>query len=273
MKYKNPIYIATISGGKDSVTMCDLLLINGHKVDYIIFQDTLMEFQDMYIYIEKLKKYFKDRHGKDITVLKPSTTFEAWCFGVINDKNSEKNGFIRGIPPVFLTPCYWRRESKVKPSDDFIKKLNHDGDVVTYIGFTADEKRTVKNDGNKKYEFPLRDIFKMKESDCKQYLLNQDMENPLYRFFDRTGCAMCPAQSDKAWYEVYKNFPSTWKYMMFIESRLEFYEKSGMNIANKYWFNEYRSIYKMESNFKKMEKQQSLFGLSNEPLRDCFCKF
>ena len=37
-------YIATISFGKDSTVMCDLLLKNGYPVDYIVFTDTLLEF-------------------------------------------------------------------------------------------------------------------------------------------------------------------------------------------------------------------------------------
>lgn len=59
-------YIATISGGKDSVTMCDLLLKNGHQVDEIIFNDTLEEFEEMYIYLEKVKEYFLNRYKKQL---------------------------------------------------------------------------------------------------------------------------------------------------------------------------------------------------------------
>ncbi|WP_026803606.1 phosphoadenosine phosphosulfate reductase domain-containing protein [Aliarcobacter lanthieri] len=54
----NNIYIATISGGKDSVAMTDLLLKNGYPVDYILFYDTFLEFPIMYKYLEKVKKYF-----------------------------------------------------------------------------------------------------------------------------------------------------------------------------------------------------------------------
>ena len=86
------IYIATISGGKDSVTMCDLLLKNGYPVDYIIFIDTLQEHNEMYKYINKVNVYFKLRYGKKITVLKPKTTFEDWCFGEVT--RGDKKGVI-----------------------------------------------------------------------------------------------------------------------------------------------------------------------------------
>lgn len=264
-------YIATISGGKDSVTMCDLLLKNGYPVDYIIFQDTLMEFGMMYEYIQKLKDYFKSRYGMEITVLKPNTTFEEWCFGTIKDKNADKFGFIRGIPMVWQLPCYWRREAKEKPSTEFLKQFE-DEEVTTYIGYTLYEDRSIKDTEKYKYSYPLKEIFKMTEDDCKAYLISQEMENPLYRFFDRTGCGMCSAQSDKAWYEVWKNFKEVWSYMCWIEDRLNFYEKIGMMVHSKHWFNKFRTCADMEKLFKKTEKQGTLFDLSDEPLKDCFCK-
>ncbi|WP_067177046.1 phosphoadenosine phosphosulfate reductase family protein [Sulfurospirillum sp. UCH001] len=264
-------YIATISGGKDSVTMCDLLLKNGYPVDYIIFQDTLMEFDLMYHYIEKLKSYFKNRYKKEIIVTKPRTTFEHWCYGVINDKTSKFDGCIRGIPMVWSEPCYWRREAKVKPSEELIESLiGCYGERKIYIGYTLDERTRIQKD--EKLLYPLITEFKMTERDCKHYLINEEMENPLYKFFNRTGCGMCPGQSEKAWYQVWKNFKDMWTYMVLVENRLDQLEKSGIGIKNKYWFTKFRTCADMEKLFKKMEKQGSLFELSDEPLKDCFCK-
>ncbi len=53
-------YIATLSGGKDSTVMCDLLLKNNYPVDYLIFNDTLIEHKEMYQYINKLEKYYPE---------------------------------------------------------------------------------------------------------------------------------------------------------------------------------------------------------------------
>lgn len=256
---ENTTYIATISGGKDSVTMCDLLLKNGYPVDYILFADTLHEFKIMYEYIEKLKLYFKKRYNKKITVLKPNTTFENWCFGVL--ERGAGIGKIRGLPLV-TNPCYWRRESKVKPQELFEKDM---GKIVKYIGFTKDENRSIKNEENIKFVYPLKDIFKMTEEDCKKYLINQDMENPLYRHFTRTGCAMCPYQSEKSWFNIWKHYTKEWEYIKSIENKL-----SGS--LNDYWFTDYKTTKEMESKFIESDKQGSLFDFSDEPLKDCFCK-
>jgi len=252
-------YIATLSGGKDSTAMCDLLLKNGYPVDYIVFTDTLQEFKEMYIYIEKLKDYFKRRYAKTITVLKPKSRFEDWCFGTL--EKGDGKGKVRGLPLV-TNPCYWRRESKVKPQEDFIKQFDK---VVFYIGFTKGENRSIQNADKVTYKYPLKDIFKMTEEDCKEYLIKQEMENPLYRHFSRTGCAMCPYQSEQSWFNVYKHYPDTWEYAKNIEKQLN---KS----MNDFWFTEYRTCSDMEKEFIKADKQGSLFDFSDEPLKDCFCK-
>ena len=259
-------YIATISFGKDSTVMCDLLLKNGYPVDYIVFTDTMLEFPMMYEYKEKVIKYFKERYNKEVITTTIDTTFEYWCFGII--KSGEMNGYVRGIPMVWAEPCYWRRESKVKPLDKLFKNEK----VIKYIGYTLGENRNVEDTDKTKHLYPLRDEFKMTERNCQEYLINQEMQNPLYGFFSRTGCSVCPAQSDKAWFEVWKHFKDTWEYMKNIEAKLQQLEDNGAKVKNKTWFNEFRSCQDMEDKFKRADKQGSLFDFSDEPLKDCFCK-
>jgi len=263
MNRENVKYIATISFGKDSTVMVDLLCKNDYPIDYIVFNDTMLEFPIMYEYKDKVVRYFKDRYNKEVIVTTPDTTFEKWCFGKIKDKNSRYYDHIRGIPMVWSEPCYWRRESKVKPSDKLFKDI---GEYKTYIGFTLDESNRVMIDD--KFLYPLIDDFKMTERNCQEYLINQEMQNPLYNFFSRTGCAICPAQSDKAWFQIWKHFKDTWKYMEDIENRLSKYDK----VKNGFWFINYRTCKDMEKMFIEKDKQGNLFDFLDEPLKDCFCK-
>ena len=140
----------------------------------------------------------------------------------------------------------------------------------TYIGFTIDEShRKMKSE---EFLYPLIDDFKMTERNCQEYLISQEMQNPLYNFFSRTGCSICPAQSDKAWFQVWKNFNKTWEYMKVVEKRLQEYEDDGIVVRSKYWFKDYKTCEDMEIKFIKADKQGSLFDFSDEPLKDCFCK-
>lgn len=256
--------IVPLSFGKDSTTMADLMLKNNMQVDYLIFTDTLMEFPEMYDYSIKVCEYFKRVHKKEVIILKPNTTFEEWCFGVIRDKNAEHFGYMRGIPAKSGGVCYWRRESKIRPIERWIKK-NIKGEYKKALGYTNEEKNRIQKDPM--YFYPLIETFNMSEIDCKNYLIDNQMENPLYRFFSRTGCDVCPFQSDKAYQEICKHFPKTWEYMKWIEQRLEFYEQRGMKVLNKHWRDKYRTLSEMEKQFQSTFD----FDLSDEPLKDCFC--
>lgn len=269
-KSKDTVYIATISGGKDSVTMCDLLLKNGYPVDEILFSDTLEEFKEMYIYIEKVKLYIKERYKKDITILKPKAIFEDWAFGTIEKEGAKRIGQSRGIPTKGGM-CWWRREAKVVPMDKYIQNKYKGKKIVSYIGYTKGENRSVQDTENQKFIYPLKDIFMMTEEDCKQYLINQEMENPLYRHFSRTGCAFCPFQSDKSFFMIWKHYPDVWERMKYIENNLEILDKKN-GVINKHWFSKNMSILEKEKEFREKDIQGSLFDFSDEPLQDCFCK-
>ncbi len=263
-------YIATLSGGKDSTVMCDLLLKNNYPVDYIVFNDTLHEFDEMYLYVKRVNEYFKSRYKKEIIFLKPTKTLEDMVFGKISDrKGSTRAGQIRGLPMPIGYPCWWRREAKNYPFDKWLKDNNIKEHKI-YIGFTMDEPNRKMQGDN--FLYPLINDFKMSETDCHQYLINQEMENPLYKHFTRTGCSFCPAQSDRSFYQVWKHYPNEWEYMKNIEKKLFDLEKQGETIQNKYWFNGRKTCAEMEKKFKTIDNQGSLFDFSNEPLADCFCK-
>lgn len=254
-------YIATISGGKDSVTMCDLLLKNGYQVDYIVFTDTLNEFKEMYQYLDKVEEYFKRRYGKEITRLYPTKTFEDNIFRTRVKGNME--GRPAGLPNASNTYCEWRRDAKIAPFDKWAKDK---GDHKIYIGITLDEVHRCNRD-DEKFLYPLVDIFKMSERDCKQYLINEDMENPLYKHFTRTGCANCHFQSDNDYYKIWKHYPKVWETFRDLEKRIQPYDTEY-----KHWFTKFRTCEDMEKIFIEKDKQGNLFDFSDEPTKDCFCK-
>lgn len=258
-------YIATISGGKDSVTMCDLLLKNGYPVDYIVFNDTLDEFNEMYTYLRKVSLYFKRRYNKDITVLNPSKKYDDYIFRVLGDTAKEENrGRVAGLPNAAAGFCEWRRDSKIVP---FQRWSNQFKDYKVYIGININEQHRANRDDRHSL-YPLIDDFKMSEDDCRLYLINQEMENPLYRHFNRTGCKKCQYQSDRDWFNI-------WKYYKYAWDEIKEYEAEVSKIENpigKYWFTGHRTCEDMEKMFIKIDKTGSLFDLSDEPLKDCFCK-
>jgi len=255
-------YIATISGGKDSVAMCDLLLKNAYPVDYIVFNDTLDEYDEMYEYLELLKTYFNDRYKKEIIITKPSKTYEEYIFHV--KTKGDLKGQVSGLPNPTQGFCEWRGIAKRDALDKFLKQFKK---YKIYMGITLSEQHRANRDDDK-FLYPLIDNFKMSEENCKQYLINQEMENPLYRHFSRTGCAKCQFKSEKDWFQTWKYYPKVWEELKELEKKVnEIKDVTSRNI-----FIDFRSCEDMEKKFIKADKQGSLFDFSDEPLKDCFCK-
>ncbi|PIE74170.1 MAG: hypothetical protein CSA19_01155, partial [Deltaproteobacteria bacterium] len=161
-------YLALLSGGKDSTAMVDLLLRDKHPVDYIIFNDTKAEFEQMYDYIDKLDKYFKRKYGKGITRL--STHYEIekdLIFRRIKRKGSKWLGAIKGVPNPIMGYCEWRSRAKIEPLEKFLRAQGIKEHRL-YVGFTIEEKRRKSKD--KRFLYPLIDTYAMRESDCLHYL-------------------------------------------------------------------------------------------------------
>lgn len=259
-------YIATISGGKDSVTMCDLLLKNRYPVDYIIFNDTTDEFDDMYNYIEKVKDYFLQRYNKEIIVTTPIRNFrDSVLRRVKNSRTPHRNGQYVGIPVPTngQAMCHLRKTLKINPTEKWIRKNLKGHQYRIYIGYTTsptDKSRAKNTSGNEIY--PLIEYFNMSEHDCKKYLQDQEMENGLYRLFLRTGCKKCPYKSERDWWTIYHYFNDDFEEAKDIESIIyaEQHEYCFF-LGNK-------PLSQWEDDFK----QGSLFDFSDEPLKDCFCK-
>ena len=155
----NKIYIAKISGGKDSTAMVDLLLKNGYPMDYIVFNDTLAEFDEMYAYIDKLDEYFILRYKKSITRLKPKVAIDDILFKTIT--KGENVGKVKGAFLPQMGFCDWRLYSKMHPQEDFVKSLGFKkSQVMTYLGITTDETHRC-NRNDKTLLYPLVDDFKM----------------------------------------------------------------------------------------------------------------
>lgn len=244
----NMMHIAKLSGGRDSTAMVFRMLEEGWPLDYIIFSDTQKEFGEMYDYLEKIKIRLK-KYGKELTVLShvKGHTFEDWVFGTL--KRGRLKGFVRGLPNT-IQKCYWQRESKSNPVDAWLKE-NEFNDYTLYIGYTYSErKRAAKNTATNQ-RYPLIEL-KMCEAEIDSYLESIDLINPLYQYFERTGCAMCPYQKLRGFYVLWKIYPEWWKWMKGIEKKLTDMEEKGVNVINSQWNIRY-TLEELENAFENGE--------------------
>jgi len=205
-------HIVAFSGGKDSTAMLLRMIELKMPIDMILFADTTLEFPEMYEWINKIQKIIPYK----ITRVKAKHTFDSWFYG-IPKKGKLANKHIRGFP-LTVYPCWWARDSKIKPMDNASGKGN-----VIYIGIAKDEAKRAKakmyqNKPNT-YKFPLIE-WGWKEADCLKYLKTLNLKHPLYKIFKRTGCWLCPKQSKDSLKNLCIHYPKLW-------TKLKKYEKDS----------------------------------------------
>lgn len=203
-------HVAFCSGGKDSTAMIDIMFDVGLHIDEIVFVANEKEFPQ-----EKEFRYFlanRWSHRAKCTIIQIKDKWDNWFYGEIT--RGPQKGLKRGFPTT-LFPCYWTRESKVKAIEKYLSRETEP--VMQYIGYTKDEKSNVRQDIKWRYrsnkienkKFPLID-WSMTEQDCYDYCYEKGILNPLYNYFDRLGCYLCPKQSKKSLETLKYNFPEQW---------------------------------------------------------------
>lgn len=238
-------HIAKLSGGRDSTAMVFKMLDAGYPLDYVIFSDTGKEFEEMYAYLDKVKARLRDKGIEVITLSHTrGDTFEDWVFGKL--KKGKLKGHVRGLPHT-IQKCYWQREAKSNPVDVWLKE-NIDEEYTLYLGYTYSEKKRASKNKATNQRYPLIEL-KMCEADVDKYLESIDLVNPLYQFFERTGCAMCPYQKLRGFYVLWSEFPEWWEWMKSIEHRLMAIEDAGQPVINSQWNIRY-SMDELEAKFK-----------------------
>ena len=183
------------SGGKDSTAMLLHLIEIGKRPDRVIFADTLLEFPEMYDFVDKVEEHI----GQKIIRTRPKHTFFGWFYGSF--KSGRYKGQRRGFPYV-TNKCWYQREAKVYAMKEYTKKAN-----TVYIGYAKGEEHRRMKDS--KFEYPLIE-WGWTEKMCMDYCIEKGLLNPLYEKFNRLGCFLCPKQSKKSLEIVKKDYPALW---------------------------------------------------------------
>ena len=260
----NRTYISMLSGGRDSTAMTLMLLDKKEPLDYIVFGDTGLEHEEMYEYIDKLDIFFQRKYNMKITRLYPARDYETY---IKEPKTKGDNiGKTRGTPMI-ADICFWRVEAKREPVKRWIKEVGlKEEDVIQYNGFVYGEFERVQNMPNN-VQAPLYE-WKMTEADVSDYLKKNQMENKLYKYFSRTGCAVCGKNKIDDKYILYKHYPQKWEFMTRIEKELN-QDPNRSGVFPRWHTTMF--IEDMLKVFKKKDKQPT-FEFDDEPAMDCFCK-
>lgn len=208
-------YIASVSFGKDSLAML-LKLIEEHKpLDEVVFYDTGMEFQCIYLLRDKMLPILKKNNIK-YTELKPEQPFEYTMF---EKPVKKRNGTISKGYSWCGGRCRWGTTEKLKALEKYCKGN------FEYIGIASDEQRRLIKDRKGNKLFPLAD-WKMTEKDCLNYCYAKGYKweedgIELYSILDRVSCWCCCNKNLKELKNYYKYLPKYWNKLKLFQSKTD----------------------------------------------------
>ena len=205
-----PSYWASVSGGKDSLYMLNLIL---HNLDrYLLDGVVHFELEIDYPFIHDVIDYMEyecKRFGIRFVRIKPRKTWEELYYTA-----SPKTGYIYGFPTRVVRWCndHYKMDAKRQLSD-WMKSLGYY--VVHYIGYCADEEyRFDKRLSAQKIErYPLVENG-ITEDSIWEWAKSQPIFNHYYKTQRRCGCMYCPMSSYLNYAYLYKYYPDHFQYMI-----------------------------------------------------------
>lgn len=207
-----PYYVASVSGGKDSLYMLMLILSNPVKypLDLVIYLDLETD----YPFIKKVVDFMEDKlknYGIKLLRLKPTCSWETLY-----------NKY--GYPSYKVRWCNSQYKlTGLKKLQDYCNNMKYE--LFQYIGFCADEIRRFKKDNH--YIYPLA-IENINESYILDWAKTEPIFNGYYIYNKRCGCMGCPLASLNEWRWLRSNYPKEYNYYLAKlkkckYSRLEYY--------------------------------------------------
>ena len=191
-----PKYVASCSGGKDSVATLLLAVQHNEPLDEAVFSEVMFD-QDTsgevpehrdFIY-DRLKPFCEKELGIKFTILHADKTYDNVFHHVIT-RGSHK-GEVRGF--AWAGMCAVNRDCKIPPVRKYNAALSPN--TVSYVGIASDEpKRLARLDGIHKVS--LLDKYGVTEAEARTLCEKSGLLSPIYAHCRRNGCWFCPNASD-----------------------------------------------------------------------------
>ena len=189
-------YIASCSGGKDSIATILLALKHGEPLDEVVWVEVMFtkessgEVPEHRDFVYNKLKPFCEENGIQFTILHSTKTYDDVFHQLFTrGKNvGQKYGFARP------RGCFLNKELKLKPLNDYKRK--QETNVVWYVGIAADESKRLKR-LEETSNVSLLAKYGIKEDDALRLCKERDLLSPVYEISRRNGCWFCPYAKDK----------------------------------------------------------------------------
>ena len=241
---KETLYVASLSGGKESTAMVLRLIEEKYPLDLVLFCDTGLEFPQMYEHIAKLEKEL----SVPLVRLKADHSFEYYLLEYRSKRRLSKSPLAdeKGFSWPDSRYRWCTSVLKLRVIDKYLRGLKEKYEVIQYIGIAADEKERIRE-----HRYPLVE-WGMTEKDCLEYCYAREYDwGGLYSIFDRVSCWCCPLQPLGELRKLRKQFPDLW------DKLLEWQSKTRRK------FKEYYSVQELDIRFEFEEERVQ----EGEPIR------
>ena len=198
-------YIASCSGGKDSVATLILAKEHGEPLDEVVYCEVMFDSKTSgetpehrdFVY-QKVKPFVEYVLNVPFVILRSQKTY----FDVFTHRITKGDNL--GKPYGFAYPgmCAINRDCKIPPIRNYWKAKQED--VTQYVGIAYDEQERLMRMGGTN-QVSLLGKYGFTESDAKKLCLHYDLYSPCYEFSNRNGCWFCPNCKDAEWSNLIYN--------------------------------------------------------------------
>jgi hypothetical protein len=201
-------HIVLFGGGVNSTAMIIEMVKKKMPIDYVIFSDTGSELPETYEFLEVMRKWFKEHNLNFIEV---KSKYGCSLYDYYFNKKTMPFRKFRNCTDKF----------KKLPINKFLKQFKIEG-VTQYIGIACDEARRCRISDMKwtTFEYPLVKWL-VNRKRCLEIIKSKGLPEPV-----KSGCYMCPYQSDKSWVNLMKTHPNLWKKSRELEEQNRTYPKN-----------------------------------------------
>lgn len=214
-------YIASCSGGKDSVAMVLGLVEKELPLDYVVMVDLGKEFDCIYRVWDRLCAYLDSKGIRHIK-LQPEKSFDYYFSE--HEVTERKGGTHKGYSWCGGR-CRWGTAMKKQLLNRFYSATFKTEPICEYVGIAADEREraTIKRAGNIK-QYPLI-LWGMTENDClikcyrSGYRWIEGSIN-LYDVLGRVSCYCCANKNLGECGAMIKYLPDYWQKIKDMETKL-----------------------------------------------------
>jgi 3'-phosphoadenosine 5'-phosphosulfate sulfotransferase (PAPS reductase)/FAD synthetase len=205
---RKPQYIASLSYGKDSIAMLEVIKREGLPLDRIVHVELMAtdEIPAELPAVVDFKKYADDkifeRYGIAVEHIRAKKSYEEYFYSQRGTRTNIQG--IRGFPS--LQGCWASSNLKLLP----LRKIERGN--ISYIGICADEVER-HNQLTEWKRAPLVE-YGVTEKEARQICEDIGLLSPIYQQTYRTGCWFCHMQSIDQLRNLRANYPQYWEMML-----------------------------------------------------------